>query len=205
MSEEKPALETVTNIYQRMNAVMRDAEYIQKGAAQQGKGVLYDDVAAMLKPLFVEHGIALEINQSSLELVSSVSTNQKVYQGAYEVAFINIDNPSEKSIHSVIAQGMDGGDKAPGKASTYALKLILTKVFLLESGVNEESRAEIAAKNETISQEQYTEILPYLVDKDENWNAVSRKLSAAYGINQVSDLPAVKYQEALDRARKAST
>ena len=78
------------NIYQRMHSIMSDAEYLQKGKAQQGQGVLYDDVAAMLKPLFVKHGVALQIQQKSLNKIGDVGTNQKIYEGKYTVHFINV-------------------------------------------------------------------------------------------------------------------
>jgi hypothetical protein len=37
---------------------------------------------------------------------------------------------------------MDGGDKGAGKAHTYAMKTMIVKGFGLETGIDEESRAE---------------------------------------------------------------
>ena len=201
--------EAKLNIYQRMNAVMKDAEYIKKGKAGQGTGVLYDDVAAMLQPLFVKHGIAIEVKQTNLDHCFDVEgTKQKVFQGGYSVDFINIDNPAERSTSTAYAHGMDAGDKAPGKTQTYAVKTILTKVFLLETGINEESRAEIAAKKEVISTDQYQELYEYITETKDGkivWNDVCRKLVKAYGIHKVEDLPAVKFDEALRRAKGAAS
>ena len=49
--------EKTLNIYQRINAVMRDVKYIKKGSAGQGTGVLYDDVIPMIRGHMIKHGI----------------------------------------------------------------------------------------------------------------------------------------------------
>ena len=71
MSDEKP------NIYQRINAVMKDCDYVQKGKAQQGKGVLYDTVIAMIREPMIKHGIVMVVRQLSMDMISNVSENQK--------------------------------------------------------------------------------------------------------------------------------
>ena len=131
------------NIYQRINAVMKDCEYLQKKGTQQGKGVKYDEVIAMLRDLLIEHGIIMVIRQNEMEQLAGVEgTKQKVYQGSYEMDLINMDEPNEKVTHTCYAHGMDGGDKAPGKAHTYAVKTMLVKGFGIETGEDEESRSE---------------------------------------------------------------
>ena len=64
---------------------------------------------------------------------------------------VNMDNPEEKVTHSVFAHGMDGGDKGPGKAHTYAMKLMLVKGFGIETGEDEESRSEKMMGDDTIT------------------------------------------------------
>jgi hypothetical protein len=122
------------NIYQRINAVMRDCEYLQKKAAQQGKGVKYDEVMAMIREHLINHGIVMVVRQKSMGMLNGVEgTKQKIYQGEYEMDLINIDKPSEVVTHTAFAHGMDGGDKAPGKAHTYAVKIMLVKGFGIET------------------------------------------------------------------------
>lgn len=134
MSESK-------NIYQRINAIMKDCEYLQKKEADKGKGIKYDDVIAMLRKPLMDHGVVMVINQDSFEQVGGIEgKNQKVYQGSYQLKLVNIDNPEDFVTHTVFAQGMDGGDKAPGKSQTYAVKIMVTKAFCLETGEDEESR-----------------------------------------------------------------
>ena len=143
--EHEQTGETMTgpNIHQRINAIMGDCDYLQKEAAQQGKGVRYDTVIAMLRALLIKHGVVMVVRQTEMECISGVEgTKQKIYQGKYEMDLVNIDKPEELVTHSAYAHGMDGGDKAPGKAQTYAVKIMLVKGFGIETGIDEESRAE---------------------------------------------------------------
>lgn len=48
--------------------------------------------------------------------------------------FINIDNPDEYIETTVYGDGLDTGDKAPGKAMTYADKYALMKAYKLSTG-----------------------------------------------------------------------
>lgn len=48
--------------------------------------------------------------------------------------FVNIDNPSEFIETTVYGDGLDTGDKAPGKAMTYADKYALMKAYKLSTG-----------------------------------------------------------------------
>lgn len=179
------------NIYQRINSVMKDCEYLQKKSAQQGKGIKYDEVIAMLREHLINHGVVMVINQLSMECLACVEgTKQKVYQGHYEMELVNIDNPEEKVKHSVFAQGMDGGDKGPGKAHTYAMKLMLVKGFALETGEDEESRAEKLNPN-CISLEQQQELYGYVKDNSALW----AKVCKGFKINGLDELKASKYQQ----------
>ena len=46
-----------------------------------------------------------------------------LYSGFYDVHFVNMDNPEDRTVVSVEAHANDNGDKAPGKAMTYAVKI----------------------------------------------------------------------------------
>jgi hypothetical protein len=131
------------NIYQRVNKVMSQCDYLQKKQAQQGKGIQYDEVMAMIRGLLVTNGIIMVTTQESLDCLGNVEgTKQKIYQGKYSLKLVNMDNPTDLIEHTAYAQGMDGGDKGAGKAHTYAMKTMIVKGFGLETGIDEESRAE---------------------------------------------------------------
>lgn len=180
------------NVYQRINAVMRDCEYIQKKQAQQGKGVKYDEVIAMLREHLIKHGLVMVVRQTEMCLLDGVEgTKQKIYQGRYELDIINMDKPSEVVTHTTYAHGMDGGDKAPGKAQTYAVKILLVKGFALETGEDEESRAEKMEKLNTISLTEQ-DVLAALIDGCvQTWRAMAK----AYNITSLDQISSSKFQE----------
>ena len=176
------------NIYQRINAVMLECPYIQKEKAQQGKGVKYDTVVAMFRSLLIKHGIVMVVRQMEMECINSVSANQKVYQGRYELDLVNMDNPSEIVTHSTYAHGMDGGDKAPGKAQTYAVKIMLVKGFLMETGENEES---ITDNYSTLTPTQIKGVEALLKGNDD----IRDKMYQALGVSDVSEIEKSSYDK----------
>jgi len=186
----------VLNIYQRINAVMHDCDYLQKKQAQQGKGIKYDDVMAMIRPLLIRHGIVMVVRQPLMEQMGAVEgTKQKIYQGFYELDLVNIDNPDDKVTQTTFAHGMDGGDKAPGKAQTYAIKILLVKGFGLETGEDEESRSEKMDRMDTVDAHTQA-FLAQAIDGDQ---ALWKSICAAYKIGNLGELPRSKESEATAR------
>lgn len=133
------------NIYQRINAVMKEVDYVQKDAEVQGyKAVTHDMVTAVLRKSLVEHGIVVQPEQlqsTMLEMRNPErNIKQHLYSGDYAIHFVNVDNPEDRVTVTMNAHAADTGDKAPGKAASYATKYAMLKVFSLETGENEESR-----------------------------------------------------------------
>ena len=133
------------NIYQRINAVMKDIEYVQKDAQVQGyKGVSHDQVTSVIRKHLVSHGIVILLEQMKGEVLVPLNREKNVkmlhYSGDYGVSFVNIDNPEDRATVTINAHAMDNGDKAPGKAASYATKMAMLKMFSLETGENDESR-----------------------------------------------------------------
>jgi len=190
------------NIYQRINAVMKDCEYLQKRQAQQGKGIKYDEVIAMLRDHLINHGIVMVIRQLEMECIGGLDgKNQKIYQGLYEMQLVNMDAPEEIVVHTVYAQGMDGGDKGPGKAHTYAMKLMLVKGFGLETGEDDESRAEKLMGNDLITNEQGEILLPLLCDEEGNYTEKGQRIAMAFKFTNIVEIPAKKYDAILKKAQ----
>ena len=189
------------NIHQRINAVMKDCDYLQKRQAQQGKGIKFDEVMAMIREHLIVHGVTMTFNQESMDLIGGVEgTKQKVFQGKYSMTLTNMDEPAETVVHTVFAQGMDGGDKAPGKAHTYAAKLMLVKGFGIETGEDEESRSEKEDKKNLITTEQHEALAKYCLENINGslgWSKYGVKFANAYKIDALYKLPESKYNSAL--------
>lgn len=190
------------NIYQRINAVMKDCEYLQKKQMQQGKGIKYDEVIAMLREHLINHGIVMVIRQLEMEAVGGLEgKNQKIYQGKYEMDLVNMDSPEEKVTHTAYAHGMDGGDKAPGKAHTYAMKIMLVKGFGLETGDDEESRAEKLMGNDLITNKQAEILYPLLCDEEGMYTQKGQRIATAFKFTNLVEIPAKKYEAILKMAK----
>ena len=151
------------NIYQKINKVMQDVGYIQKdrkvdGGGQKYNAVSYDNVIAQIRKAIVEAGIVIVARQieGKIEIQRDVSKDIKMhlYSGRYEIDFVNIEKPEDKVTVTIEAHAADNGDKAPGKAITYATKSAILKVLSLETGDDEESRTaepEVADLTEAFS------------------------------------------------------
>lgn len=137
------------NIYQRINAVMKEVTYVQKdkevdGGGQRYRAVTHDKVVSVCRAALVKHGVVIQASQRAGELLirrDGVNVKMHLYQGDYTVCFVNVDKPDEKISVDVQAHAQDNGDKAPGKALTYATKSAILKVLMLETGEDDESRA----------------------------------------------------------------
>lgn len=124
-------MEKIMNIYQRINAVMKEVSYIQKEQKMvngQYRFVSHDAVVAKLQGPLVAHGIVV--------VPSVVDLKQDGNRTAVtmEITFVNIDDPTDKFSIYQHGYGIDTQDKGVGKAVSYAVKYALLKQFCLETG-----------------------------------------------------------------------
>lgn len=141
------------NIHQRINAIQKEVEYIKRGQIDKGTGVLYDEVIAKSRALFVEHGVLIVPDLIADNHRATEKNKAYIYEGFYRVSYINIDNPEDRFYTDVRGDAIDTGDKGPGKSLTYAVKASMVKVLLLETGINDESRS---AEPQLYSKDQFT-------------------------------------------------
>lgn len=126
---------TKPNIYQRLNACMKDVGYVQK---QQKSGMMYtfashDDVTRACRVPFIEHGVFVESS------VKEWTVDGNRVNLTLSVSFVNIDNPEDRVCVDSIGFGIDKQDKGPGKAISYAYKYALLKCLALETGDDPET------------------------------------------------------------------
>lgn len=121
----------IKNIYQRINAVMQEVDYIQKGekkVAGQYRFVSHDQVTAALHAPMTKNGI---VCTSSIIEMKQDGNRTEV---KLEVRFVNIDEPKDNFSVIYWGYGIDTSDKGIGKAVSYAFKYALLKTFCLETG-----------------------------------------------------------------------
>lgn len=194
-------MEKIKNIYQRINQVMQQVSYVQKDARFQGQtGVTHDQVVSVARKAMVEAGIVVYPEQvgSSVLVEKSDKNKMMLYSGEYVINFVNMDNPADKIPVPVNAHANDNGDKAPGKCITYATKMAILKVLCLETGENDESRADTAEKLKTMTPEQLAEIDKLLQEtgNSEKWWS---KICKSYRAQSPDQLLASKFEEIVKR------
>ena len=158
MSEKQTDHTTVIlplNLWQRLNAIKKAVAYVQKDKEVTGAGsymaVTHDAITAATRGHFVEHGVLVLPTELSSATVDSGMVTGKGnpiirFEAKYRIEFINVDAPTERQTVEVTSHALDQGDKAPGKALSYATKIAVLKALQIETGVDDEGREESKPK-----------------------------------------------------------
>ena len=187
------------NIHQRLIQVAKTVPYLKKDlfVSTGGHGgypaVSHDSVSSTTRGAFYQNGIlttasVAEYKEEMVEVVTQkggrVMTKVTV---AVDVSFINADKPDEVVTVRMVSNGLDGGDKAYGKAISLAVKMAYLKVLMIETGENEESRAEIVEReHKKISADKASELRSRLkhIGKDEEnfmkWFSSTKGIDVTY-------------------------
>ncbi len=134
------------NIYQRLTAIKKEVAYIRKDKKVESyMAVTHDAVTAETRDFFIKHGVMIvpcELESKVVETgtVTARGTPFIRFEAKYEVSFVNIEDPADKVSVIYTAHALDHGDKAPGKAHSYAVKYAILKVLQIETGETEEGR-----------------------------------------------------------------
>lgn len=125
------------NIYQRIHAVMKKVDYIQKTKPKDGgmkySSVSHDSVTASIRPELVTE----DVIYFPQNLVYKQDGNRT--EVTLDLVFLCVDKPEDKLIVPSFGFGVDNQDKGPGKAVSYAVKYALLKTFGLETGDDPEN------------------------------------------------------------------
>ncbi len=137
------------NIYQRINEIRKKVAYVQKDKKGDGQGymaVTHDAVTALLREQMVVQGVIVSPSLVEARTVqdTQMATGKGIpiirYEATYDVAFVNCDEPTDRVVLKIEAHALDQGDKAPGKAISYATKYAMLKLFSIETGEDDEQR-----------------------------------------------------------------
>lgn len=137
------------NIYQRIAEIQKACGYVKKDTTvgygnNSYKATSHDAVLRVLRTEAINNGVIIVPSQQAKgESVAGQTKNgaDKIrFEAVYDIHFINVDDPKDCHVMSVEAHGEDSNDKAPGKAISYATKTAMLKMFLLETGENDEAR-----------------------------------------------------------------
>lgn len=187
------------NLYQRLSAIEQEAETVAKNftivtGKYSYKAVSEADVKRVLRPLEAKYGV------KSFPVSSEEVSNQIVMNGdranfylrlKLVYRFVNVDNPSEWIDIPCYGDGIDAGDKATGKAQTYAQKYALMMMYHLVTGDDPDKDASKEYSN-NCTQEQI-EKLQTLYSPDELSKMMDRLKKT-----DIKDLTAQQAQKMID-------
>jgi hypothetical protein len=136
------------NIYQRINEVRKAVAYVKKDKKVDGGGymaVTHDAVTALAREHLITHGVVIVPSLVSSAVQQTGTTTAKGvpfirYEARYMFNVVNADEPQDKFSLEIESHAIDQGDKAPGKALSYAKKYAVLKLLEIESGEEEEER-----------------------------------------------------------------
>jgi len=176
------------NIYQRIQAVMRDVEYIKKEDKKvnnQYTFVSHDAVTAKVRPALIEHGIV--ITTENIDRVQNGNRCEVVV--TYRV--VNVDDPTDFCITQSCGSGIDNQDKSDGKSLSYSYKYLLLKLFALETGDDPE-RDSIPHQPEqqqtTVADNLFAHFTDKMGSKEEAWK-VWTFLCEQFGVTNPKFIP----------------
>lgn len=140
----------LVNIYEKLAAITAELNVVAKNlkvgeGRNTYKAVGEADVLAAVKPLEAKYKVYSY--PCSRQIVDNdVITSKKVYNGQEsEVSkffmrvettyrFVNLEDPKDYCDITTYGDGLDSGDKAPGKAMTYGDKYALLKAYKIITG-----------------------------------------------------------------------
>jgi len=139
----------ITNVNKNLNVGIGGSSY---------KAVGEGDVLAAIKPAESKYRIySYPVNRSELEsgVIESYDKNGQVKKQQFlrikvTYRFVNMDKPEEFIDIASYGDGIDSGDKAPGKAMTYADKYALLKAYKIITGDDPDKEASEPLKGKTV-------------------------------------------------------
>lgn len=169
-----------TNIYQRMSRISYELQTVAKNLEINlfGRGkyraVSEADVLRAVKPLEKKYRIfSYPFKRTALKQENIALSDKKtnvLFRVETVYRFVNIDRPDEFVDITSYGDGMDSGDKAPGKAMTYCDKYALLKAYKIVTGDDPDQAASEQIAGEIID----TALLQQLAELHINIEDVAR-------------------------------
>ena len=150
------------NLYQKLLAITAELNTVAKNLnVETGKGKSYKavserDVLDAVKPLEAKyHVYSFPVKREIIDKDVLVTTTQYGERQQFFMRmetlyrFVNADKPEEFIDIQGFGDGIDSGDKAPGKAMTYSDKYALLKAYKISTGDDPDQEASKEYKVDT--------------------------------------------------------
>ena len=205
------------NIYQKLLKITEELKTVEKNLTiptsktSSYKAVGEKDVLDAVKPLEVKYGVYSYAYDRQVidsgEIVSSkkdydtkerYDTKQLYLRLEVTYRFVNVDKPEEYVDIKSYGDGIDSGDKATGKAMTYADKYALLKAYKISTGDDPDQEASNELKSFKDNGAKATE-KQIAILKSKYQGEYLQKLLDANKISKIEDMPKSKASELISK------
>lgn len=217
------------NIYEKLSLITDEIGVVEKNLnVQVNKNASYKavserDVLDAVKPIEKKYRVysfpvkreiidkdvlikETEFTDSRTDNTTTTRTNSLFMRTETTYRFVNIDNPDEFVETVVYGDGVDTGDKAPGKAMTYADKYALMKAYKLSTGDDpdkdpspEEGYKKAPTKSAIVKATKgQLDVLNKLSDADKE------KIYTKYSVKSLEELTVVQASEIIGLLKKGN-
>lgn len=202
------------NIYEKLSKVTEEITAVAKNLSvgygkSSYKAVGEADVLAAVKPAEIKYGVysfpaSREIVDSAVLTSVDKDGNEKrqLFMRVKTVyRFVNTEKPEEYVDMVTYGDGVDPGDKAPGKAMTYADKYGLLKAYKIITGDDPDQKASETLKAfEQKAEEKVTEIQALSLTETLKAMGIDvPTLLKQYKVEKVSDLTQKQHSDIIRR------
>lgn len=209
------------NIYEKLSAITNEISAVAKNlnvgyGKSQYKAVGEADVLAAVKPAeakykvysypagrrVIESNVLTSLDKDGNEKRQLFMRLEVVYR------FVNMENPEEYIDITTYGDGVDPGDKAPGKAMTYADKYALLKAYKIITGDDQDQKASETLKaverKETVSNQLITDVQAVALESVLTAGNVNiPKLLEMYKVKTLRDLTQRQHAEIIARLKRS--
>lgn len=227
------------NIYEKLSAITSEMKTVAKNlevnlGANKYKAVGELDVLKPVKELeekYKVYSYPVERNIVSEEILTKeqefngkvTRTNQVLMRIAVKYRFVNTEKPDDFVEMVSYGDGLDTGDKAPGKAMTYADKYALMKAYKIGTGDDPDqdgspetspkttkTGTKVATKTTTqtakkqLEEKKITEAQMTIIKNNYKTEDLMKKLLENNGIEKLEDMSMVKASEIITKLKELS-
>ena len=198
------------NIYQKINEVMKNIEYLTKDdkvefGTTKYKAISEEKVTTAVREQLVKQGIVIlpiEQQSSNKELIRTDKSVNMLTEVHVRYRIQNIDDVNDYIEVESNGTGVDTQDKGVGKAMTYSYKYMLLRTFAIPTGEDPDkiSSAETDDKiktevegNKAISKLMEESLRDYITNKKISNDKVIKVL-AQYGYTRLNEIKLKDYK-----------
>ena len=197
------------NIYQRLSKITSELGTVNKNlnvstGKSSYKAVSERDIKDAVKPLEEKYGVlSYPIDKEIIEsdLVEDAAGRRYRYMRLRVVTrFVNIDKPEEYVDVIGYGDGLDSGDKAPGKADTYAYKYCLMSCYKISTGDDPDQNASDESGYKNVPRKASENQVAYIRNKCNE--GLLNRYFYKYGVNRIEDFSVSQASEIIGELKR---